>query len=111
MFDVLVTDIKQVVENNLLHVDPLVVKKIPAKEKKKYIITCMMIHYFDQHRIYKEKEINDILKPMVDDYVMFRRNLIDYGFIERKDDGSAYWLVADKNAYQIYDLRKQEAIF
>jgi hypothetical protein len=108
MFDVTVNDIKQVIDNNLLQKVPLVVKIIPAKEKKKYIITCMMVHYFENDRMYSEKEINEIMKPMVEDYVMFRRNMVDYGFIERKDDGSAYWLVADKKQYEIYDLTKQE---
>jgi hypothetical protein len=29
-----------------------------------------------------------------DDYVTVRRYLIEYGFLDRKDDGSQYWLKA-----------------
>jgi hypothetical protein len=42
--------------------------------------------------MYAEKEINEILKAIYEDYVMLRRYLIEYGFIDRKSDGSEYWL-------------------
>ncbi len=33
-----------------------------------------------------------ILKPIYHDYVMIRRYLIEYGFLDRHRDGSAYWV-------------------
>ncbi|MFZ7103251.1 MAG: DUF2087 domain-containing protein [Peptococcaceae bacterium] len=42
-------------------------------------------------RIYSEKEVNRILKSVNDDYVTVRRYLIEYGYLDRKPDGSQYW--------------------
>jgi hypothetical protein len=47
---------------------------------------------FQSGRIYREKEINEILKDVYDDYVTLRRYLIEHGFLDRKPDGSQYWL-------------------
>jgi len=47
---------------------------------------------FQNSRIYREKEVNEILKGYYDDYVTLRRYLIEYGFLARKSDGSQYWL-------------------
>ena len=41
---------------------------------------------------YSEKEINSVIKNFFDDYVTLRRYLIEYGFLDRKKDGSEYWL-------------------
>ncbi|KNF09012.1 hypothetical protein CLPU_4c00580 [Gottschalkia purinilytica] len=41
--------------------------------------------------IYKEKEVNQILQDVYDDYVTLRRYLIEHKFLERKSDGSQYW--------------------
>jgi hypothetical protein len=47
---------------------------------------------FQRGRIYREKEINEILKDVYDDYVTLRRYLIEHDFLDRKRDGSQYWL-------------------
>lgn len=39
-----------------------------------------------------EKDINKILKRVYEDYVTIRRALIEYGFIERSNDCSTYWV-------------------
>ena len=41
---------------------------------------------------YSECEVNEILKPIYDDYMTIRRYLIMYGFMERTRDGRQYWL-------------------
>lgn len=46
---------------------------------------------FEYGHIYKEKEVNEILKVFHDDYVTLRRFLIEHGLLERKQDGSQYW--------------------
>lgn len=65
---------------------------IPSKEKKKLIILQHILMRFDQEKHYSEKEVNDILKGVHADYVSLRRHLIEYGFMERSDDGSSYWV-------------------
>ncbi|MBE3101811.1 MAG: DUF2087 domain-containing protein, partial [Firmicutes bacterium] len=47
---------------------------------------------FSKGKSYSEKEINVILKRIYEDYATIRRALIEYGFIERKNDGSSYWV-------------------
>ena len=47
---------------------------------------------FEHGRQYSEKEVNQILKPIFEDFATLRRYLIMYGFMERTRDGAAYWL-------------------
>lgn len=63
----------------------------PVKEKKRVAILKHIINYFSPNKLYTEPEVNAVLKKFYDDYVLIRRNLIDYGFMERKRDGSSYW--------------------
>jgi hypothetical protein len=102
MFSISKKDINNVVLNHLLSVDPLIIKNVPAKEKRKYILLCMIIHFFKKDYFYTEKEINDILKPMTNDYVDLRRFLINYKFLDRKTDGSSYWVIIDHQDYVDY---------
>ncbi|MDP4170960.1 MAG: DUF2087 domain-containing protein [Bacillota bacterium] len=67
-------------------------KKFPLKEKQKLVVLREIVRYFKSERTYGEKEINEILKAIYDDYVMIRRYLIEYGFLDRTSDGSQYWL-------------------
>jgi hypothetical protein len=64
----------------------------PSKEKKRVAIIKHLIQFFDVNKTYTEKEVNDILKPFYDDYVLLRRYLIEYGFMDRTQDCSAYWV-------------------
>jgi hypothetical protein len=68
-------------------------KKFPPKEKQRLAILRQISEHLMSKRIYNEKELNQILKPIYEDYVMIRRYLIEYGFLDRKPDGSEYWLI------------------
>ena len=65
---------------------------IPSKEKKKLIILQHILKRFEEGIHYHEKEVNEILKTVNADFVSLRRHLIEYGFMERSNDGSEYWL-------------------
>lgn len=67
-------------------------KKFPPKEKQRLIVLREITKRFEFDVIYTEKEINQLLNEIYDDYVMIRRYLIEYGLIDRKLDGSQYWL-------------------
>ena len=67
-------------------------KSYPAKEKKKIIILEEISKNFKYGVKYSEKEINRILKRIYEDYVTLRRALIDYGFLDRSNDCSEYWV-------------------
>lgn len=47
---------------------------------------------FQDGQTYTEKEVNQMLKGVYEDYATVRRHLIEYGFLDRKRDGSQYWL-------------------
>ena len=65
---------------------------IPSKEKKKLIILQHILKRFEIGKQYNEKEVNNILKTVHTDYVSLRRHLIEYGFMDRNDNGSSYWV-------------------
>lgn len=64
----------------------------PIKQKRKVIILRHIAKLFSPGKQYTEKEVNEILKRVYPDHVTIRRYLIEYGFLDRKADGSAYWI-------------------
>lgn len=66
--------------------------KLPPKEKQRLIVLREIVANIENERIYDEKELNQLLSVIYEDYVMIRRYLIEYGFLDRKPDGSQYWL-------------------
>ncbi|MGG0655261.1 DUF2087 domain-containing protein [Rummeliibacillus pycnus] len=66
--------------------------RFPKKEKHKIVILREIAKQFPEDKTYTEKELNTILKTYDEDYVLIRRCLIEYGFMDRKDDGSKYWI-------------------
>lgn len=64
----------------------------PIKEKRKIIILRHIIKKFDSEKKYTEKEVNLVLKAIYHDYVTLRRYLIEYGFMDRTNDCSSYWI-------------------
>lgn len=68
------------------------IKSFPAKEKKKIILLSEVVKNFSVGKKYSEKEINRVLKRIYEDNATLRRALIEYGFIERSNDCSSYWV-------------------
>lgn len=68
------------------------IKTYPSKEKKKIIVLSEVVKNFSKGSKYSEKEINRILKRVYEDYATIRRALIEYGFIDRSNDCSTYWV-------------------
>lgn len=64
----------------------------PSKEKRKLIVLENIVSRFEVNTVYSEKEINEILKPIYTDFAIIRRSLIDYGFMERNQDCTEYWI-------------------
>ena len=64
-----------------------------VKEKFKIVILGQIIRHFERVRRYREKEVDVILQSVYpEDYVLIRRYLIQYGFLDRERDGSYYWV-------------------
>ena len=67
-------------------------KKFPLREKQKLVVLREIVKQLESERTYDEKELNQMLQNFYDDYALIRRYLIEYGFLDRKADGSQYWL-------------------
>lgn len=70
----------------------MALKTYPAKEKKKIIVLSEIVKNFTKGRIYSEIEINRVLNRIFEDYATLRRALIEYGFIDRSNDCTKYWV-------------------
>lgn len=66
--------------------------RFPPKEKQRLVVLREITKPLKAEQTYNEKELNQALKTAYSDYVLIRRYLIEYGFLDRKPDGSAYWL-------------------
>jgi len=58
-------------------------KTIPAQRKRRVIVLQHLVRRFDPGRAYSEREVNDLLRPAHDDVATLRRELVDYGFMQR----------------------------
>jgi len=72
--------------------------RIPRKEKEKLVILVRLAERFAPARLYSQKEVDAILAVADPDYAALRRYLVDYRFLEREPDGSAYWVRGAKPA-------------
>ncbi len=80
-----------ILENVFLSLEPLKLKVFSKKEKKKIVILRRIAEEFQTGVQYTEPQVNDILREIWHDFVTLRRYLIEYGYMERTRDGSAYW--------------------
>jgi len=67
--------------------------RIPKKEKHKLVILRRIVELLEPDRRYHEREINELLRPVHADTAALRRYLVNYRFVARTKDGSAYWRV------------------
>lgn len=66
------------------------------KQDKWLVVLRWLATKFDPDKRYTEKEVNTILSEVHGDYATMRRDLIDFGFMQRERGGASYWL--KKNA-------------
>ena len=59
-------------------------KTIPARRKDRVIVLQHLLERFDPSRSYPEQEVNDILRVAHEDVATLRRELVDYGYMERE---------------------------
>lgn len=68
----------------------LFLRKWPKKQKEKLVVLDRIARIFSSEIPYTEKEVNEILMNLHDEYVTIRRYMVDYGFFERKPGGGPY---------------------
>jgi hypothetical protein len=62
---------------------------VPASRRKRQIVLRWLVQQFDEHRRYREAEINELLLARHWDCATLRRELIGYGMMDR--EGGIYW--------------------
>ena len=69
-------------------------KSYPAKRKRQIFALFYLATKFEADRQYTEKEVNDLLVEwhIFNDWATLRRDLYDLRILNRKPDGSVYWL-------------------
>ena len=81
----------KILGNVFISLEPLKLKVFSPKEKKKIAALRKISEQFERGRQYAEKEVNAILEEIYPDYATLRRYLVEYGFMARTRDCSAYW--------------------
>lgn len=61
------------------------------QEKHRFIVLCELVKKFEFGKLYKEKEVNELITESFEDHTFIRRYLVEYQFLGREKDGSAYW--------------------
>lgn len=61
---------------------------IPVQRKKKLICYEQIAAHFEPGRVYEEKEVNEIISPIHEDYCTIRRDMISEGIFKR--EGTRY---------------------
>ena len=64
-------------------------KTIPRQWKKRDVILRYLLERFEKGRQYSEKEVNDLLRRVHEDYAALRRDLVDSQYLARDHD--VYW--------------------
>lgn len=89
-YDVTREEEEKILRVSFSSLEPLRLAVFPAREKKKIVVLKRLVSLFDPGKPYTELQVNAMLKPVYEDVATLRRYLIEYGFMERNADGSAY---------------------
>ncbi len=70
----------------------------PSKLRSKHIVLEYLSEKFDNEVVYSEAEVNEILKEhhTFEDWARLRRDLVDFKYMSRSQDGARYKLQESK---------------
>ncbi len=92
-FDMTPEEEEKILKNVFSSLEPLKLKVISSKAKKKAVIFKKIAEQFEKDKKYTELDVNSVLKQIYpDDYSTLRRGLIEMGYMDRESDGSEYWI-------------------
>jgi hypothetical protein len=66
------------------------IRQFPAKHPRRRALLDSVAQAFEPGRRYRETEVDEILKGMIDDHCTLRRYLVDEEFLSRNTEG-VYW--------------------
>ena len=70
---------------------PLRLRSYSYKAKKRQVLLERIAAELEPNRHYPEPELNALLKAIWPDYALLRRDLVDFGYLHRTTDCTAYW--------------------
>ena len=66
---------------------------LPRDDLEKQKILTKVAQKFEKEKEYDESEVNDIIKSFdVDDYVLFRRELVNFNYLGKDSYRGVYWV-------------------
>ncbi|MCF6378348.1 DUF2087 domain-containing protein [Nocardioides KLBMP 9356] len=61
------------------------IERVPAKRKVRAAVLLEVLRRFEPGREYSEKEVNEVLLGVHEDFAYLRRELVNYHYLERED--------------------------
>lgn len=61
------------------------IARVPAKRKVRAAVLLEVVRRFEPGRVYSEREVNDVLLGVHEDFAYLRRELVNYRYLERAD--------------------------
>jgi hypothetical protein len=61
------------------------IARVPAKRKVRAAVLLEVVRRFEPGRVYSEREVNDVLLGVHEDFAYLRRELVNYRYLERED--------------------------
>ena len=83
-------------------------KNLPSDDIEKQEVLSEITGKFEKDKQYKEEEVNEILKSEdVEDIDLFRRELVNFGYLGKDSYKGVYWLAKEKLSEEDMNNLKQ----
>jgi len=69
------------------------IAQLPTNRRKLEVLLQYIAEHLEFGKVYTEKSVNQVIGDLHEDISGLRRDLISFGYLARKRDGSAYWRV------------------
>jgi len=75
----------------------------PKNDALKQIILKRIMKDFEENKIYKEEQINEIIKKYFEDFTLIRRELINFGYMQRNSLKGKYLVMKKQLTSEDYE--------
>lgn len=68
-------------------------QNIPKNDALKQVLLKRIMQDFHENRIYPEQEVTEMIKKYFTDFCLIRRELINFGYMQRDPLKCEYWVI------------------
>ena len=68
-------------------------QRFPKDDREKQIILKFIMEKFEENKIYKEQEVNEIIKEFYEDFALIRREFINFRYMQRDNLKGEYKVI------------------